>query len=159
MIGSFLEALPFFAIAIACHILLCRVTGKGRFILKGLVLGLLTGVAQVLYQYQRGTPDIVSLYIFMSLWLSYLICFINLLNSVTLKMLERIADSQTGRLHFNDLGSFFNEDDALKARIDAMTANNFISHVNEGLVLTMKGTVLASIITIIRSIFSIRDVG
>ena len=159
MISSFFEAALFFAVVLALHILLCRFTGQYRFMLKSLSLGLLIGILLLIYQYQHRKLDIISLYLFTALWFSYLICFINLLNSVTLKMLDDIANSPTMKLHYNDFDSYFTEEGALESRIKAMEVNNFITRDWDLVKLKLKGSVLASIILLIRKIFSISEVG
>lgn len=159
MIASFFEAALFFAAGLAIHIILCRFTGQNRFMLKSLALGLSIGMLLLIYQYQHRKFDIVSLYLFTALWFSYLICFINLLNSVTLNMLDDVANSPSMKLHYNDFDSYFTEEDALESRIKAMGVNNFITRDGDLVKLKMKGSVLASIIMIIRKIFSIREVG
>ena len=82
-----------------------------------------------------------------------------MLNSVTLNMLDDVANSPSMKLHYNDFDSYFTEEDALESRIKAMGVNNFITRDGDLVKLKMKGSVLASIIMIIRKIFSIREVG
>ena len=159
MLLSFFEAATFFAVGLALHILLCRFTGQNRFMLKSLVLGLLIGILLLIYQYQYRKLDIVSLYLFTALWFSYLICFINLLNSVTLRMLDDIANSPSMKLHYNDFDFYFSEEDALESRIKAMEVNNFITRDRDVVKIEIKGSMLATIIIIIRKTFAISEVG
>lgn len=159
MILSFFKALLVFIPALPLHILLCRFTGSTKFMLKSLLLGFFMGILFLIYQYQSSSFDIVSLYLFSTLWLIYLICSINLLNSVTLKMLEFIANSTSRKMHYNEFDRHFTEEDSIGSRLKAMEDNNFITQNEDSVKLKVKGEILASIVLVIRKIFSIKEVG
>lgn len=159
MIHSFTEAFLSFSAAVSLHILLCRFTSQKQFVLRHLVFGLFIFFVLLLYQIKYRKIDFVSLYIFTSLWMIYLIFLVNLMNSVTLKMLEYISNSSSMKVHQRELDSQFSKEDFMTSRITAMENNNFISCSGDIVKLKTKGVILALMIIFIRKIFSITEVG
>ncbi len=148
----------FFAAAVGAHLLVCRATGEGKFMLKGLLTGLFFFLGAAAWEYRAGAADIVSLYLIFTLWLTYLMFFINLLNSVTLKMLSRLAEEPSGALTEAAFQDIFNEETGIRLRLADMRANGFIKE-GDPLALTGKAALLLKVVLVIRKIFSIDVVG
>lgn len=159
MIGSFFSALLVFMVSSLVHMVLCRIFGTPRFMFRSLLQGVLTVPLFAYFQLNNGGLDIVALYIFFALWIAYLACFINLFNSVTLKMLEVIANSPEEKLHVDGFDSHFTEEDSVDSRIKSMELNGFLTVDGQKVALTSKGNNFVNIILFLRAIFSIKEVG
>lgn len=159
MIESFFAALLVFFISAIFHLFLCRIYGTPRFMFRSLLQGVLTVGIYAYLQYKSNRIDIVALYIFFALWIAYLACFINLFNSVTLKMLEVVANSQDERIHFDKFDEYFTEDDSVDSRIKSMEINGFVKREGDVVKLTPKAERFVNIVMAIRNIFSIKEVG
>ena len=116
--------------------------------------GLLAGCAALLsaavWQRQSGNTDLVALFLLLTAWLAYLMFFINLLNSVTLKMLEHLARADGGKMQKEDFAVVFSEDSGLQARLSDMRANGFIAETKGGFALTGKANVFLSAVSLTR---------
>lgn len=148
--------LVFYVLAVAAHIMICRFGGNRHFMPKGVLLGLVTTVALMTYQVVAQQLDLVGLYLFLAAWLLYLMILINLLNSVTLKMLAHLHANPQGCLPVGAFASVFNSDDGLLTRLQMMQANGLLNHHGEMLHLTPKAHTLLKIIALIGRLFSLR---
>jgi hypothetical protein len=146
----------FITLAVLSHIILCRVVGGKHFMKKGLALGLLFGIALLLNQLLNDCVDIIGLYLFIASWLFYLMICINLLNSVTLKMLAFLYAAPDQKIYFEDFNKSFNDQDGLLTRLEMMKNNELIEYQNENLRLTTKAFKLLKIVSVIDKIFSIK---
>lgn len=144
---------------ILVHIVICRITSLEKFMLKGLLLGIFSTISLGTYLSKLERFDVIGLYLFFTAWLLYLMAFINLLNSATLKMLERLYLEPKDFLYSDDFKLVFNEEDGLKTRLSAMESNGFISQTNHSIHLTAKAQFLLKIVFFLRKIFSIDQVG
>lgn len=144
-----------FAVTLAVHLLLCRLTGGGRFIAKGVALGGAATLALLAYQLSALGLDLVALYLFVAAWLFYLMVLINLLNSVTLKMLAYLHAETRGSLGVADFDAAFNTEDGLLTRLDMMQASGLVVTQDGGLLLTVKGQALLRTIRLFGRPFSV----
>lgn len=149
-------ALLFYVLAVATHILICRFGGSRHFMPRGVLLGLVTTGALMIYQLVAQQLDLVGLYLFLAAWLLYLMVFINLLNSVTLKMLAHLHANPQGYLPVGAFASVFNANDGLLTRLQMMQTNGLLNHHGEMLHLTPKARSLLRIIALIGRLFSLR---
>ena len=152
-------SVSFFAATVGAHLQICIFSGTGKFMLKGLLTGFTSLLAAAAWGYRAGAVDIISLYIILTLWLAYMMFFINLLNSVTLKMLARLAEEPGGELTEPAFQGIFNEETGIRLRLEDMRANGFIKLEGEDLRLTAKARLLLAAVFLIRKIFSIDVVG
>ena len=159
MLSTLAAAAAWFTAAVGAHLLVCLFTGAGKYMQKGLSTGFAFFIAAAAWQYRAGSLDPVALYLIVSLWLAYLIFFVNLLNSVTLKMLARLAEEPSGTMEEAGFQDLFNEETAIQARLADMLANGFIKTEGENLTLTAKAQLLLKIVFSIRKFFSIDVVG
>lgn len=154
MLATLLTAIYFFACGVLAHMALCWLLPSGRFMRDGLLIGFAALLAAVVCQFRSGVTDIVALFLLLTAWLAYLMFFINLLNSVTLKMLERLALAPGGVLREEDFSAIFSEGSGLQARLADMQANGFIITGKGGLSLTGKARSFLSVISLIRKLLS-----
>lgn len=143
------SALIFFGFFVLAHVILCRLTGSRYFMLKSILLGSVTTLLLLGYQIYSNQIDLVGLYIFTAGWLLYLMFFINLLNSVTLKMLDHLSSSQSGELRQNEFEVAFNNQNGLERRIDLMIKNRFFLIQGDKLYLTKKALIFLGAISAI----------
>lgn len=159
MLDTLKVASSFFAAAAVTHLLVCNFTGGGRFVLKSLLTGFAYFALMAAWEYRAGAVDLVSLYLGATLWLAYMIFFINLLNSVTLKMLARLAEAPEGAMDEAGFRDIFNEETGVKARLEDMRANGIIKLEGGNLALTAKAGLLLRVVLSIRKFLSIDAVG
>lgn len=145
-----------YAFTVVIHILLCRFGGGKHFMLKAIVLGLVACGALLIYQLKITRFDLIGLYLFLAAWLLYVMIFINLLNSVTLKMLAYLLDQQNGSLPVEEFRNAFNVDDGLLTRLEMMRENGLLEQRGEVLNLTRKSRILLKIIMAINRLFSLK---
>jgi hypothetical protein len=100
----------------------------------------------------------VVLYYVLTLWLAYMMFFVNLMNSVTLKMLDFMA-KRGGTLAADDFSQIFGSDSAIVSRLEAIKRNNFLRLENGRLYITTKGRTLVSAVRIIRRITGVTEAG
>ncbi len=156
LLSTLQSVLLVYVLAVVAHILICRLGGNNHFMPKGVFLGLAATVALLTHQIIEQQLDIVGLYLFLATWLLYLIIFINLLNSVTLKMLAHLHANPQGCLPVEEFATVFNAGDGLLTRLRMMQANGLLDHHADVLELTPKARTLLKIIAIIGRVFSLR---
>lgn len=152
---SIILTFQFFLGAVFMHLLLCRVSAS-RFMFKGLGIGLLAVLLMIFFQFQKKEIDLISLYLLGTGWLAYLMFFINLLNSVTLKMLSALSESRNEVLLNTDFDNFFSEENGLASRIDSMIENGFLESRNDELSLTSRSLFMVWCVSLLRKIFSMK---
>lgn len=157
--NTILFVLKFLAAGVAAHLVFCRLSKCGKFMVNGLLIGaVLTGTA-CLWRLKTGSTCLLALYLLLSAWLVYLMFFINLMNSLTLKMLERLAGEPGGTLSAAEFNAIFNEEAGLKARLADMNANGFVKIKDERIFITGKAGRLLHIIYLLRKTLSIGVAG
>jgi len=144
-----------FAVTLMLHVLLCRLTGGARFMPKGVVLGGAATLALLAYQLSALRLDLVELYLFAAAWLFYLMVLINLLNSVTLKMLAYLHAAPQGSLELAAFDAAFNAEDGLLTRLEMMQGSGLVVSQDGGLLLTARGRALLGAIRLLGRPFSI----
>lgn len=144
-----------FAVTLTLHVLLCRLTGGARFMPKGALLGGAAALALLAYQLSALRLDLVELYLFAAAWLFYLMVWINLLNSVTLKMLAYLHAAPQGALEAAAFDAAFNAEDGLMTRLEMMQGSGLVVARDGGLLLTPKGRAVLRTIRLLGRPFSI----
>ena len=147
----------FLIIMLVVHLLVCRTTGSKYFMLKSLGIGGLGVFAYILFLFNINQADILGIYLVATGWLAYVMFFINLLNSVTLKMLSCLA--QKGEIKSSEFEEIFNESNSLSVRLNSMEKNNFIETMDNQIVLEKKGIKILKVVSFLRKILSIDNVG
>lgn len=155
MWSSLVIALEFFVCAIPLHIMVCRLTSTYKFVSKSLVLGIFVLLFLCGYEHQTNNVDLISLYMFSTLWLGYLLLIFNLMKSTTLKMLDVLSREPHGELHLNEFTQFFYEDEGLKNRIFSMKSNGFIFLKRDKLFLSQRAERILVLVQILRRLFAL----
>jgi hypothetical protein len=155
LIDTLIIAAAFFVFTLFAHIVICRLCSSGNFILKGLALGFFCTAGLVIYMLYTGRFDITGPYIFLSAWLFYLMVMINLMNSVTLKMLGGLYSSPTGFLSVQDISNSFNAEDGFETRLAMLHTSKLIQQKGCTLMLTPKARFLLTIIHQVKSLLSV----
>jgi hypothetical protein len=122
---------------------------------KGMALGGVATVALLVYQLSAFRLDLVELYLFSAAWLFYLMVLINLLNSVTLKMLACLHAAPQGSLEVAAFDTAFNAADGLLTRLEMMQNSGLVVEQDGNLLLTAKGRTLLGAIRLFGRPFSI----
>ena len=159
MPDTIIFAFKFFATAVVTHILVCRLAPSGKFMFNGLLVGFFSLALACAWEFKIGRADFLALYMLLTAWLAYLMFFINLLNSVTLKMLERLAEAPGGNLSGEEFNNIFNEESGIKARLADMDKNGFIKIEVEHITLTNKARQFLKMIFLARKILSVNRAG
>ena len=149
----------FLSYSILFHILICHLTSNQNFLKKGLLIGIIFEFYLAYYLKKSHEFNFIILYLYITSWLFYLMVFINLLNSATLKMLELLFNRQPLLLNAEDFKIIFNEKDGLESRLISMERSGFIVLSEQKITLTKKSFFLLSIIYKIRIIFTIDYIG
>ena len=153
MWSSLMIAVEFFVCGIPLHILICRLTSSYKFISKTLVVGVFVLLFLAGYQHQSSAVDLVSLFMFSTIWFAYMMFLIGVVKSHQLKMLDSLAKNPNGELHLNEFARFFQQDAGLRSRLISMKMNGFIDIRSEKLCLTQRARHTLSFVDFLRRIF------
>jgi hypothetical protein len=93
------------------------------------------------------------------LWNLYLVFFINLMNSVSLRMMIEIDRAPAQSLSADQLLAAYSDDEALESRLQALVAARFIARDGAALSLQPKGRMLAFVVNSLRRLFGIQFYG
>jgi hypothetical protein len=156
LLATLQSVLLVYVLAVLAHILMCRFGGGKHFMPRGVLLGIAATGALLIHQIARQQLDLLGLYLFLAGWFLYLMIFINLLNSVTLKMLAHLHAAPQGCLPIEAFSAVFNADDGLLTRLHMMQVNGLVDGHNDALQLTPKARTLLHIIGAIGRVFSLR---
>ena len=149
------NSLNFFILTIIAHIFLCQIINKNNFLLKSFGLGVIASLIYVSCIFLKPNFNLIGLYIYITLWTAYLAGFINLLNSITLKMLENLYLNPTENTQTKIAKKSFNSKKGFESRLLLLEKNNFIRRKNNQVNLTIKAKWLLKIILIIKFILSV----
>jgi len=133
-------------------------TGTPKYMAKGLFSGFLLVLGLILWQISQKSINLAVIYFVGTLWLAYLMFFINLLNSITLKMLDFLAKNG-GELDSYGFKAIFGGDSGISSRIEAIKRNNFLKEENGQLKITERGKILVYSIRFFRKIIGITEAG
>jgi hypothetical protein len=143
---TFIIAGTFFVITMLVHIAICNLGNPNNFMLKGLVVGAFGTIGSAFYMLSISNFNIIGPYIVFSAWLFYLMILINLLNSVTLKMLAKLYNSPAGRLSAKDFDQAFNTEDGFETRLTMLHSSKLLNIQGTSLTLTPKSRLLLAIV-------------
>jgi hypothetical protein len=153
-------ALIFFTVCILLHWLLTRLTSGKAFVRNGylffLTMCLLSAIAVVPNGWRLAGP----FYLFaVILWNSYSTFFVNLMNSVSLRIMVEIDQSEGQSLSGVEILNLYSDETALESRLREMATSGLLRFAEDQLVLTRKGRLLARVLVLIRRIFGIEFFG
>lgn len=153
--NTLIIAMTFFAITLIVHIVICKLFSPRNFMLKGLSLGRISTSSYAVFMHYLGQFDITGPYILFSAWLFYLMVLINLLNSVTLKMLASLYSAPSGSMNSQEFDQVFNTEDGLETRLSMLHSSRLIQQEGHAIKLTPKARYLLAIIHKVKAVFSI----
>ncbi len=139
-----------FVTSLLCHIGICRASDQGHFLLKGLAVGVAGTVTLIAINIGAGKPWSLQAYIFFSAWIFFLMTFINLLNSVTLRMLSLLHAGHDHALSHEQLSAALSDTDGFATRFKMLKQNNLVTLHEDTMILTPNGRQIAQIILFIR---------
>ena len=151
-------AVYWFCAGVFLHLILCRLTGTPKYMAKGLASGFLLTLCLIAWQIFRKSVNLAVIYYLFTLWLAYLMFFVNLLNSVTLKMLDHLA-LKGGQLDAEGFKAVFGGNDGIRSRMEAIKRNGFLKEKKDGIEITAKGRFLVFCVKILRKTIGITEVG
>jgi hypothetical protein len=155
LLDTLIIAAVFFGITLLAHIAICKLGSSGSFMLKGAVLGCISTTGCAVYMLYIGRFDITGPYILFSAWLFYLMVFINLLNSVTLKMLASLYNAPSSTLSVQDFAHTFNTEDGFETRLAMLHSSKLIQQRGAAITLTPKARSLLTIVHQVKTVLSI----
>ena len=156
-----LTSASIFAIAVAAHFALTHVIHSQRYVRNAFLVFAAVCVAALPVAVHFGAIGALILYAsLVILWNSYLVFFINLMNSVSLRMINEIDRSPMGSLSMAAVNALYSDEEALEARVAALVRNGFlIDRLGDGLQLTNKGAIFARFLEGARNLFGIDSFG
>ena len=160
MTQLFVPILAVFAAGVTAHLLFTRLISNANFVRNGYVFLLLGGIFLAPFIWPSGAMPVLFGYLqLVILWNLYTIFFINLMNSVSLRIMREIDDTPSRFLTTDQLAAMYSDEEALESRLRGLTAHGFLRQDGEELVLTAKGTVFATLLNLIRKLFGIEFYG
>jgi hypothetical protein len=97
----------------------------------------------------------VEVFILLTMWQLFLTFFINLLNSVSLKMIAKMRMESGNKITFDQLIKLVEPKDSILSRYERMQANGLIKINNGDVKITKKGLFLAGFFEFLRRFFLI----
>lgn len=155
LMSTLLASAFFLSAALIVHVATCRLTSDRHFMAKGLSIGCLATLCSFAFFSWHGQADLVGPYVVLTAWLMYLMAFINLLNSVTLKMLASLYQAPQQTLLEASFKDTFNADAGLSERFDMLLNSGLIAQEPNGLYVTTKGQMILLLVRIVRSALAI----
>jgi hypothetical protein len=140
---SLISVSAFFFVTLLVHIAICWIASPGRFLLKGLATGVAGTMALAVFRSTSANSWLLETYVLFSAWIFYMMAFMNLLNSVTLRMLLLLCTAPQLTLEKHSLGGVLNDSNGFDTRFDLMEKNGLIERDGGALRLTRHGQLLA----------------
>lgn len=160
MTSLFLLTAACFTGCVCLHWLLVRLIARTNFVRNGFIFICFAGIALLPVALRQGVIGFVFFYLNLAiLWNLYTIFFINLMNSVSLRMLTEIARSHGGSLSSEEIAGVYSDEEAFESRVRGLVAAGFLESRGPDLILTRKGACLARLLVAIRAVFGIRSYG
>jgi len=150
----FVSAL-FLCTGLIIHLTVCRLTGGRHFMAKGLLIGCISTLSSAGYFWWHGQIDFVGPHVVFTAWLIYLMAFINLLNSVTLKMLASLYLAPQQTMSEARFENTFNANAGLSMRFDMLIKSGLVVEKSGDLSVTTKGRVILSLVRLIKRALAI----
>jgi len=149
-------ATVFFVGVVGVHWLLVRLWRNGPFLIGGYavfgVASLLAGPVVI----AAGLVPVVCFYLAATiLWNLYLIFFINLMNSVSLRLMIEIDAAPNRTLTADQLIDVYSDDQAFENRLRGLCSAGLLERDGNELVLKPRGLALARSVGLIRKLFGI----
>ena len=149
-----------FASAVLVHLLFVRLVCGTAFVRNGYIFVSIVGVGLLPVALRLGLLGVAFFYLnLVILWNLYTIFFINLMNSVSLRMMVEIENSPTRALSAEELQALYSDEEALQSRLRGLVSNGFLKEEGPELALTRKGKAFAAILAAVRKLLGIEFFG
>ncbi|MDD5456360.1 MAG: hypothetical protein PHV30_04925 [Candidatus Margulisbacteria bacterium] len=157
----FLTAMVLFCVYVALHLVVTRIYGNRSYLIKAYSIFLAISILLVKPLLDRfGVLNAIIIYFNLVLfWNLYLTFFINLMNSISLRIMLEINESSQKKLTYQNIKNLYNNEEILGKRINELAINKFIKISENYIDLTGKGKILAGFLHYLRNIFSINFYG
>ena len=157
----FLFSLFLFSLFVLIHLIITRIFTIGSYLVKAycllIILSLLL-LKPIIIRF--GFVNTLIIYFcLILLWNLYLTFFINLMNSISLRIMIEINNSKDGTLSYIKMKYLYDDKEILEKRINELMLNRFIKSSGNLISLSFKGSLLAKFLNILRKIFSINFYG
>ncbi|HVM63094.1 MAG TPA: hypothetical protein VMV72_19705 [Verrucomicrobiae bacterium] len=149
-------AIAFFVAAVAVHWVILRLWTRAPFLISGYGT---FGLAAVLAAPVVGSMGLIAvIFFYLSatiVWNLYLIFFINLMNSVSLRLMIEIDAAPDQTLTTEQLLAAYSDDQAFENRLQGLCGAGLLRREGDELVLMPRGRMLAGCVGWIRRLFGI----
>ncbi len=146
--------------SVILHLLFVRVVCRRAFVRNGYLFALVMGIIPLPVVARLGLlPLAFAGLTFIVLWNLYTIFFINLMNSVSLRMMLEIERAPAQSLAREELLAVYSDEDAFASRVRGLAATGLLSLHGEELILTGRGRRFAGLLRAIRRLFGIEIYG
>jgi len=150
-----------FAGGVVLHLGVTHILHSSCYVRNAYVLFAIVCVALLPVTSRLGLPGAVFVYsALVMLWNSYLIFFVNLMNSVSLRLMGELRQAPGGKLSLQQLQGVYSDEAALDSRLGSLVHNGLLVDQGAGgLALTGKGRALARVLAASRALFGIDEFG
>lgn len=149
-----------FALGVAVHWLMLHLRRGLPFIVSGYAVWLSLALGALPVAWRVGASGLIGFYLtWVVLWNLYLVFFINLMNSVSLRMMIEIHGAPDRQLSRDDLLACYTDEEALHSRLEGLVRTGFAQWAGPSLVLTARGRSFAALLSVIRRLFGIEFYG
>ena len=152
-----------FALYVLVHIAAVRIWLPRLYFVVSLRLFLLMLAADAIgfktIGHLHGFAWFNSLLIFGSLWALYMEFTFHVLRSVSIRALVELVQSPTQTLAAQDLEQVYDTERMFDRRIDSLVANRYVRATDGTLTLTMRGSAVAWVFTIVRRVLNLHTYG
>lgn len=156
MSSLFTQGFIIFVTGVALHICLVRISNRTHFIMKSYMVLIFMMIVSGLFLITAGLLNLLVVYMFLILlWNLYLIFLINLMNSVSLRIMCEMWRSEAGRLSLNEIERIYSSDQLLEDRLNDMEKGGLVRLEGSIVHLTEKGQLLAKGLAHIRKAASV----
>ncbi len=161
MLEAFAIAAAIFVVGVTVHFVVTHVAHSHAYVRNAYLTYILTAACALPITLRLGFVGFVLVYLCSTiLWNSYLIFFINLQNSVSLRMIAEVDRSPLKSLTFDELLAVYPDETQLTTRLEALRLNGMlIIHDNHELELTAKGAFLAKTLARLRALIGLETFG
>jgi hypothetical protein len=160
MITLFCLSVVCFASLVLVHLLFVRVVSRAAFVRNGYLFVSIVGAGLLPLALRLGMLGAAFFYLNLAiLWNLYTIFLINLMNSVSLRMMVEIDNSPAQALSAEEIQALYSDKEALQSRLRGLVSTGFLKEEGRDLVLTRQGQTLARILAAIRRLFGIEFFG
>lgn len=164
MNAALISSCVFFIALMGIHAVFLRFWGSTLYVSRSLKLFLCFIAMDSVDRLRRGSFDfeeIFTVWVTVGLlWSFYMVVMVNLMNSVSFRMMRTLRDASEGRLQRKEFDRFFSEDLLLNVRLELLKKNQLIQwDPGSKISLTASGERLAKLFWYVQRVFRFKKVG